>query len=830
MRIHCLENVEKSLAFLDQLNVHLENVGAHDVVDGNSRIILGLIWTIILRFQIQSISVIEKVRRAGSIEQIALRRNSTEALLLWCKAKTQGYPNVHVANFSTSWRDGLAFCALIHKHSPEIIDFGSLSRDEPLRNLHIAFTTADRCLGIAKLLDPEDLLVEEPDERSIITYLVTYYHYFSRAKANTVHVRRIERVIYLLRKFINGVKDYEVGAGNLLAWIHLSIERMNDRRFKQNLEGLQNQLVEFNQFRTQEKPPHFYEKGDIEVSLFVIRSEMIASGMRTYTPPQSLQLSEINKAWEILEQAEHSRCLAINDELMQLEMLEQLFVKFETKCAMRESWLEENQQIAEQTILATTHYDLQVALKKHEALEADVYAYEDRVQLLRHIATELQHCGYFRTDSVVSRCTRVLSLWSLLLETLKRRRTSIFQKLAQKSRDVEFDHLVELANALCEKIDRVIVGETYEDYEYAKKTIEAYDTEVKMLFIQVDRLLSRQQWVQEFEATWMEIADQLMRALEVKRNSLRLKPDVNRLLSYTRERIRFLMGLEFRDTYLSTKRLQRQIKMADEDVKSKQLEVDACRSMPVSPNDEATFRQLLALWDGLLELITNFKEKATFLGNFIIFAAEMDDVQDWLDEKMQILQMEEPQHVETAAKRNEHLLNSIETFIPTLEKIGENARTFASDSNSLHSLPFGFEASSEGLEKTKQLRDLQSSIEARLAQKPANLTHRFHALLEAVKQKQAAIIDKVSIVKFVENAALAEAWISDKGQLLEKLKPVDVRNIYEEGLSNAMQENLACILRRYDEFEKQMSAMADRASKLFFMFFSTSLLIVIILQ
>lgn len=54
MRIHCLENVDKALQFLREQRVHLENMGSHDIVDGNPRLSLGLIWTIILRFQVQS--------------------------------------------------------------------------------------------------------------------------------------------------------------------------------------------------------------------------------------------------------------------------------------------------------------------------------------------------------------------------------------------------------------------------------------------------------------------------------------------------------------------------------------------------------------------------------------------------------------------------------------------------------------------------------------------------------------------------------------------------------------------------------------------------------
>lgn len=67
MRIHCLENVDKALLFLQEQHVHLENIGAHDIVDGNGSLTLGLIWTIILRFQIQIID--EEYLRRTEIPQ-----------------------------------------------------------------------------------------------------------------------------------------------------------------------------------------------------------------------------------------------------------------------------------------------------------------------------------------------------------------------------------------------------------------------------------------------------------------------------------------------------------------------------------------------------------------------------------------------------------------------------------------------------------------------------------------------------------------------------------------------------------------------------------------
>ena len=82
-------------------------------------------------------------------------RSAKDALLLWCQMKTAGYGNVNIRNFTTSWRDGLAFNALIHKHRPDLIDYNKLTKANPVHNLNNAFNVAEQTLGLTKLLDPE---------------------------------------------------------------------------------------------------------------------------------------------------------------------------------------------------------------------------------------------------------------------------------------------------------------------------------------------------------------------------------------------------------------------------------------------------------------------------------------------------------------------------------------------------------------------------------------------------------------------------------------------------------------------------------------------------
>ncbi|XP_030753943.1 spectrin beta chain, non-erythrocytic 2 isoform X2 [Sitophilus oryzae] len=433
MRVHKVENVNKSLAFL-HTKVRLESIGAEDIVDGNQRLTLGLIWTIILRFQIQNIEVALDEKNESSE-----KKSAKDALLLWAQRKTRGYANVEIKDFHASWRSGLGFNALIHSHRPDLFDYNGLLGNKNIDNLNHAFNVANNELGIPSLLDAEDVDTTRPDEKSIMTYVASYYHTFARMKNEEKSGRRIAKIVGQMVQADKMKGQYDTLTTDLLDWINAKIKQLENRDFPNTLEGIQSLLLAFGQYRTQEKPPKYKERSEIEALYFNINTQLKELRQPLFNPADGKLVQDIERAWDVLEKAEHNREVALRNELLRQQRLEQLNYKFEKKSILREGYLKEMTQVLSDPKYGSNLSQVDATVKKHEAISADIYAREGRVHDLTQMCNELVRENYRNAEKVKAREAVIMKQWQDLIALLQKHKVNLDRMVAVLSilREIE---------------------------------------------------------------------------------------------------------------------------------------------------------------------------------------------------------------------------------------------------------------------------------------------------------------------------------------------------------------------------------------------------------
>ncbi|XP_063346922.1 dystonin isoform X6 [Pelmatolapia mariae] len=317
MRFHRLQNVQIALDYLKRRQVKLVNIRNDDITDGNPKLTLGLIWTIILHFQISEIHV------TGESEDMTAK----ERLLLWSKQMTEGYVGVRCENFTTSWRDGRLFNALIHKYRPDLVDMSRVSTQTNRSNLEDAFCVAEQ-LGVARLLDPEDVDVQSPDEKSVITYVSTLYDAFPKVpdgvegvSPNDVDIKWVE--------YQNMIKY-------LSQWIKHNVAIMSSRSFPNNPVELKALYTQYLQFKEHEIPQKENEKTKIK-NLYKMLEMWIEFG-RLQLPPGH-HPNDVEKEWGKLIVAMLEREKSLRPEVERLEMLQQIANRVQRDCVNGEDKL-----------------------------------------------------------------------------------------------------------------------------------------------------------------------------------------------------------------------------------------------------------------------------------------------------------------------------------------------------------------------------------------------------------------------------------------------------------------------------------------------------------
>jgi hypothetical protein len=151
-------------------------------VDGDHKMVLGLVWRLILTTQIAALQDASGIVGDESTQETGARA----ALLAWCRARTEPR-GVSVNNFGKDWKNGMAFLALLVSQKPDLLNFQALDPNRADENLRLAFSIAETEFGVPQLLEVSDLASDKPDERSIMTYVSAMANRFEvAARENAV--------------------------------------------------------------------------------------------------------------------------------------------------------------------------------------------------------------------------------------------------------------------------------------------------------------------------------------------------------------------------------------------------------------------------------------------------------------------------------------------------------------------------------------------------------------------------------------------------------------------------------------------------------------------
>lgn len=242
MRIQKMENLNFAFAFMQKKNVNVTNIGSSDILDGNNKLVLGLMWTLIKAFQVAEIDV-EGV-------------SGKDGLLLWVNRSLADYPTIEVKNFSGSWADGMAFCALIHRYAPTLIDFHSLNPKDAQTNVKLAFDIAREKFRIPQLLEVENVAGQiKPDEKSITTYVSLLFKEFASGVQKKKAVTTISKALNIAQRHRELSIEFNKNASGLLEWLQQQTECFQTLGQPRHIPDIKEALARHLDYKKNDKPP-----------------------------------------------------------------------------------------------------------------------------------------------------------------------------------------------------------------------------------------------------------------------------------------------------------------------------------------------------------------------------------------------------------------------------------------------------------------------------------------------------------------------------------------------------------------------------------------------
>uniref|UniRef100_A0A6A7G8A1 Paramyosin n=1 Tax=Hirondellea gigas TaxID=1518452 RepID=A0A6A7G8A1_9CRUS len=421
---HKLDAAGLALQFVSQQGIEMKVApSAENIVEGDVKLILGLIWGLMRKF----------IRFSDDDSG----PNPQEALLMWVNNQIASYNLPKVERFPGGFHNGMALCAVLHKHRPKLIDMDSLNPLDGPGNLRKAFVGAERYFDLEQFLTPEEFV--KLDDKSMFIYVSEYFYGVARMRKFELAAKRITRLVDYTRVNDQMKEDFKAKAEALRLHLDRVMKILNDRAIDNTMAGARHKLAEFSNYKEKDKSEIAGQYLDVESFYNHLAMRLSDHKRPAYNPPHETSLPGLNDTFRQLELTEQERSVALRSELnRQIKLVQlsehhaKLSVKFHAFSDIKTRYLNERETI-------TTTNEASFHINTLNTFDDESKAFqEENDRSMKEISDNLQSEKYENISDVRNLESAVIDRFVQLCDLSAAKRLILDDHLARETFNEKF--------------------------------------------------------------------------------------------------------------------------------------------------------------------------------------------------------------------------------------------------------------------------------------------------------------------------------------------------------------------------------------------------------
>ncbi|XP_030554523.1 dystonin isoform X19 [Drosophila novamexicana] len=632
--------------------------------------------------------------------------SAREALLRWARRSTARYPGVRVNDFTSSWRDGLAFSALVHRNRPDLLDWRKARNDRPRERLESAFHIVEKEYGVTRLLDPEDVDTNEPDEKSLITYISSLYDVFPEPPSiHPLFDMESQRRVH----------EYRDLAQQFIYWCREKTAYLQERSFPPTLIEMKRLLSDLQRFRSEEVSARKREKSKL-IQIYK-ELERYFETVGEVDVEADLRPDAIEKAWYRMNTALQDREVILQQEIERLERLQRLADKVQREIKHVDHKLTDLEtRISEEGRRIERLHPVD-AKSIVEALETEIRHLEEPIQDMNQDCHVLNEGRYPHASELHKKVNKLHQRWAQLRtnfhtnlvqklsglkfpvhETTVTRQTRMVVESRQIDTNPHFRDLQEHIEWCQNKLKQLLAADYGSDLPSVKEELDRQQHEHKIIDQFHTKIQNDERQQTKFSGDELNLYQQRLNQLqkvyaELLSTSTKRLSDLDSLqhflgqasaeLQWLNEKEQVEITRDWADKQLDLPSVHRYYENLMSELEKREMhfatildrgEALLNQQHPASKCIEAHLTALQQQWAWLLQLTLCLEVHLKHATEYHQFFAEIKDAEQWLSKRDEILNSKYSQS-DFGLDQGEALLRGMQDLREELNAFGETVAT-----------------------------------------------------------------------------------------------------------------------------------------------------------